>query len=194
MSTQRDAAFNANIEDLLDENTTESAFEGFKNEGLSSENSDDELSLWEDIPDDTRPRVSNFNVGATKLTETSVIENENDISNKIPGFYRMLYLYKDNGVNGLGENIKFKYVFCSSFIGDSCCFHVSLYVLVDKIILSREAMEKFCNEVAPGSFHSETDVDYEKLCKHTLHYVGIYGNPAMIANLLFRMNAISENM
>ncbi|RUS23029.1 hypothetical protein BC938DRAFT_475155 [Jimgerdemannia flammicorona] len=65
---------------------------------------------------------------------------------------------------------------------------------VDKVILSREAMESFCNDVIPGSFQSVTEVDYTKLCQESLHYIGVYGNPGMIVNLLFRIKAISEDI
>lgn len=95
------------MEDILDVNITGNAFDVLENEGLSSESSDDELP-WEDFPDDTSPRVGNFNIEVTDSVQASEVKNENDISDKIPGFYRMMYLYKDNGVNGLGERIKFK--------------------------------------------------------------------------------------
>lgn len=65
---------------------------------------------------------------------------------------------------------------------------------VDKVILLKEEMQRFCNDVEFGSFQSETKVDYAKLCKQSLHFIGVYGNPIMIAELLLRNSAISTEV
>ncbi|RUS20076.1 hypothetical protein BC937DRAFT_86413 [Endogone sp. FLAS-F59071] len=96
---------------------------------------------------------------------SNATREEKGLESTISNLYRMLFLYKDNGVNGL----------------------------VDKVILSRPEMERFCNDVVPGSFRSLTDVDYSKLCKHSLRYIGVYGNPIMIALLLYNIQAISKH-
>lgn len=67
----------------------------------------------------------------------------------------------------------------------------SIKILVDKIILSQNEIKRFCNDVVSGSYRSEIDIDYKKLCEKSLHYIGVYGNAVMIANLLFKINAIS---
>ncbi|RUS35157.1 hypothetical protein BC938DRAFT_475101 [Jimgerdemannia flammicorona] len=100
------------------------------------------------------------------LSEIASKTPNDDIVNTVPGLYRMLSLYKDNGVSGL----------------------------VDKIILSPDQMEKFCDDITPGSFHSVSKVDYDDLCQRSLHYIGVYGNPVMIAQLLFSINAITAEM
>ncbi|RUS18258.1 hypothetical protein BC937DRAFT_88981 [Endogone sp. FLAS-F59071] len=143
--------------------------------GNPLDNIRDELMV--DIPEMYTDMDGGFNRDAIDLGITfsdplpaesaspNATREENGLESTISNLYRMLFLYKDNGVNGL----------------------------VDKVILSRPEMERFCNDVVPGSFRSLTDVDYSKLCKHSLRYIGVYGNPIMIALLLYNIQAISKH-
>ncbi|RUS16707.1 hypothetical protein BC937DRAFT_90891, partial [Endogone sp. FLAS-F59071] len=102
-------------------------------------------------------------VGDFVIPSSDNREPENENMGNIPGLYRIMHLYKDNGIHGL----------------------------VDKIILSQSEIKRFCNDVVPGSYCSEIDIDYKKLCEKSLHYIGVYGNAVMIANLLLKIKAIS---
>ncbi|CAG8518802.1 6940_t:CDS:10, partial [Acaulospora morrowiae] len=94
------------------------------------------------------------------------ISPENDLSYNIPGLYRLLDLCKDDGSNGL----------------------------VDKIIISKESLKKFCNKMVPSSYRSISEINYEKLDSISVNLVGCYGNYTLIAKLLHKQRIIDERM
>ncbi|RUP36196.1 hypothetical protein BC936DRAFT_138478 [Jimgerdemannia flammicorona] len=77
-----------------------------EDEDLFVKNADTEE--FSDIFSGTGAGIDDFDIVAGEPPHASEAENDNDIACMIPGLYRMLYLRKDNGVNGLGERIRFK--------------------------------------------------------------------------------------
>ncbi|RUS21691.1 hypothetical protein BC937DRAFT_91830 [Endogone sp. FLAS-F59071] len=55
-------------------------------------------------------------------------------------------------------------------------------------------LQECLTETRTESFQSETKVDYTNLCKQSLHFIGVYGNPILIADLLQRNSAISAEV
>ncbi|CAG8488857.1 9634_t:CDS:10 [Gigaspora rosea] len=89
-----------------------------------------------------------------------------DLSNNIPGLYRLLDLCKDDRPNG----------------------HV------DNIIISTGSLKKLCNDLIPDSFKSISNIDYLKLNHTKLKLIGCYGNHVLIAKLLLKNNIIDEQI
>ncbi|CAG8676556.1 16012_t:CDS:10, partial [Cetraspora pellucida] len=84
--------------------------------------------------------------------------DKHDLCESVKGLYRLLDLCKDEGSNGL----------------------------VDKIIISKEYVEKICNEMVPNSYKSISKIRFEQLNSRCVHLVGCYGKNALIAKLLLR--------
>ncbi|CAG8435124.1 11383_t:CDS:10 [Funneliformis mosseae] len=94
------------------------------------------------------------------------IENGKDLAEYIPGMYRLLDLYKDDGSNGL----------------------------VDKIIISKDSLKKLCNDMVPLSFKSISEINYTKLNSISFRLVGCYGIHNLIVKLLFEKNIIDQRI
>ncbi|CAJ0745698.1 13889_t:CDS:2 [Entrophospora sp. SA101] len=94
------------------------------------------------------------------------IRSGQNLLDYIPGLYLLLDLKKDEGSNGL----------------------------VNKIIISKESLEKFCNDLAPSSFKSASDIKYTELNRVSFHLVGCYGNYELIAKLLLIKKTINRKM
>jgi hypothetical protein len=65
---------------------------------------------------------------------------------------------------------------------------------VDKIIISKECLEKLCNDLDPSSFKSIYDINYTKLNSKSLRLIGCYGNRILIAKFLFNKNLIDQQV
>ncbi|KAJ3219148.1 hypothetical protein HDU67_002481 [Dinochytrium kinnereticum] len=83
-----------------------------------------------------------------------------------PGFYRILEIVRDTSSNGL----------------------------VDKIIISKPFFEKLCNDLVPGSYRSESHIDFGTLERLGLRFIGVYGNRAAVAQYLLKTEAISKQL
>ncbi|RHZ44791.1 hypothetical protein Glove_709g38 [Diversispora epigaea] len=89
-----------------------------------------------------------------------------DLVEYIPGMYRLLDLYKDDGSNGL----------------------------VDKIIISKDSLKKLCNELVPYSFNSISEINYNRLNLITFRLIGCYGNHELISKLLLNKRIINKQV
>ncbi|RIA81246.1 hypothetical protein C1645_837308 [Glomus cerebriforme] len=94
-----------------------------------------------------------------------LIEYGNDLSKYIPGFYRLLDLCKDEGLQGL-----------------------------DKIIIYEESLKNLCNDIDPLCFKSISEISYAKLNLVSFYLIGCYGNHTLIAKLLLKKNIINEQL
>ncbi|CAJ0749831.1 22657_t:CDS:10 [Entrophospora sp. SA101] len=94
------------------------------------------------------------------------IKKEQDLLDYIPGLYLLLSLEKDEGSNGL----------------------------VNKTIISKESLEKLCNELVPKSFKSVSNINYSKLNRVSFNLVGCYGNYELIARLLLTKKIINQRV
>ncbi|KAF0545012.1 e3 ubiquitin-protein ligase trip12 [Gigaspora margarita] len=92
--------------------------------------------------------------------------DQHDLCESVNGLYRLLDLCKDEGSNGL----------------------------VDKIIISKEYVEKICNEMVPNSYKSISKIRFEQLNSRRVHLVGCYGKNALIAKLLLREGVIDQSI
>ncbi|CAG8473329.1 38765_t:CDS:2 [Gigaspora margarita] len=92
--------------------------------------------------------------------------DHHDLCESVNGLYRLLDLCKDEGSNGL----------------------------VDKIIISKEYVEKICNEMVPNSYKSISKIRFEQLNSRRVHLVGCYGKNALIAKLLLREGVIDQSI
>ncbi|CAG8435112.1 3623_t:CDS:10, partial [Funneliformis mosseae] len=88
-----------------------------------------------------------------------------DLAEYIPGLYRLLDLCKDDGTNGF-----------------------------DKITISRDYLEKLCNNYVPSSFKTISEIDFTKLNSISIHLIGCYGNHALIAGLLKKKGIIDQQI
>ncbi|RHZ48993.1 hypothetical protein Glove_535g6 [Diversispora epigaea] len=91
--------------------------------------------------------------------------SKNDLCDLIPGLYRLLDLCKDEGTNGL----------------------------VDKVIISQQHIEKFCNEMVANSFKSIAKIRYDRLNSRRFHLIGCYGRNELIAKLLLGKAIINQS-
>ncbi|KAF7370371.1 VWFA domain-containing protein [Mycena sanguinolenta] len=64
--------------------------------------------------------------------------------------------------------------------------------LVNKIIISRESLKAFINELSPGAYVSLTKVDFKTLDDLSLKPVGLYGSRTEIVAFLSALGAIDE--
>jgi hypothetical protein len=69
-----------------------------------------------------------------------------------------------------------------------------LFFLADKIIISKDSLKKLCNDIAPLSFKSISEIDYTKLNSTSFRLIGCYGNHILIAKLLLNGAIINQQL
>ncbi|PKK57603.1 hypothetical protein RhiirC2_858154 [Rhizophagus irregularis] len=100
------------------------------------------------------------------IDSNAQIRYGNDLSEYIPRLYRLLDLCKDDCLNHLA----------------------------DKIIISKDSLKKLCNDIAPLSFKSISEIDYTKLNSTSFRLIGCYGNHILIAKLLLNGDIINQQL
>ncbi|CAG8745959.1 29434_t:CDS:10, partial [Gigaspora margarita] len=95
------------------------------------------------------------------------VDDPVDLCIKVPNLYHLLDLHKDKGSNESA---------------------------VDKIIISQNSLEKFCNNMVPNSFKSISEIDYASLNSKSLDLTGVYGTRDNIANFLYQKNLIDNQI
>ncbi|PKY22478.1 hypothetical protein RhiirB3_410635, partial [Rhizophagus irregularis] len=92
----------------------------------------------------------------TSSQQAKYNEVSSDLADVISGLYRLLDLCNDDDINDV----------------------------VDKIIISKEYLEKLCNDMVPSSFKSISEINYTKLNSISFRLIGCYGNRNLIAKFL----------
>ncbi|TCD63827.1 hypothetical protein EIP91_004894 [Steccherinum ochraceum] len=87
---------------------------------------------------------------------------DSDLATEIKGLYRILDLVNEQGSGGL----------------------------VDKIVISQESLEKFMNDIRPGSYKSMTRIDFSALDSVLVRPQGIYGSRSEIVRFLGDLGVI----
>ncbi|PKY47220.1 hypothetical protein RhiirA4_543827 [Rhizophagus irregularis] len=100
------------------------------------------------------------------IDSNAQIRYGNDLSEYIPRLYRLLDLCKDDCLNHLAN----------------------------KIIISKDSLKKLCNDIAPLSFKSISEIDYTKLNSTSFRLIGCYGNHILIAKLLLNGDIINQQL
>ena len=62
-----------------------------------------------------------------------------------------------------------------------------------KAIIHPEELEKVCNMLVPGSYHSVSDIQFNKLEDVDIQLIGCYGNCKIISKLLLQNNVIDKD-
>ncbi|RHZ90025.1 hypothetical protein Glove_9g277 [Diversispora epigaea] len=141
-----DNGFQKNPEDLENNEETE---ENLQNDRIESDSETQTHDTYYEDNEDNREDID---------------DDIQDLCKIIPGFYRLLDLYKDDGTNGL----------------------------VDKIIISESDVKKLCNDMIPGSFKTISKINYKKLNSFPIHLIGIYGRNSLIAKLLLDKGIVDD--
>ncbi|CAG8740455.1 6545_t:CDS:2, partial [Funneliformis caledonium] len=136
------------------------------NEPLSNEHQ--ERNISENVISTGRDQLMNTTMFDNIINDFEMQTNKStqDLIEHIPGLYRLLDLYKDDGSNGL----------------------------VDKIIISKDFLKKLCDNVAPSSYKSISEINYTKLNSISVRLIGCYGNRRLIAKLLLNLEIINQQI
>lgn len=67
-------------------------------------------------------------------------------------------------------------------------------VVVDKVIIAQESLERFINAMSPGTYESLTKVDFKTLDQLMIKPLGVYGSKVELVRLLRSLNAVNEDM
>ncbi|EXX75893.1 hypothetical protein RirG_037990 [Rhizophagus irregularis DAOM 197198w] len=102
----------------------------------------------------------------TSSQQAKYNEVSSDLADVISGLYRLLDLCNDDDINDV----------------------------VDKIIISKEYLEKLCNDMVPSSFKSISEINYTKLNSISFRLIGCYGNRNLIAKFLLNRNIIDQQL
>ncbi|PKY52172.1 hypothetical protein RhiirA4_408076 [Rhizophagus irregularis] len=119
-----------------------------------------------EVQENTNDSFIHVNSLTTPSQQAKYKEESNDLADEISGLYRLLDLCNDEGSNGI----------------------------VDKIIISKEYLEKLCNDMVPSSFKSISEINYTELNSISFRLIGCYGNRNLIAKLLLNGNIIDQKL
>ncbi|CAI2161359.1 15834_t:CDS:10 [Funneliformis geosporum] len=178
---ENEMGFTRNIDQMEVDSTDNDSNDDDSNDEVSNDevSSNDEDSNDEDFNDEASSNElecrdeASFNDSQDR-DEASSNESEcrepykygKDLAEYVPGLYRLLDLCKDDGTNGF----------------------------VDKITISRDYLEKLCNNYVQSSFKSISEIDFVKLNAISIHLIGCYGNHALIAGLLKKKEIIDQQI
>ena len=68
------------------------------------------------------------------------------------------------------------------------------FLLVDKIIISKDSLKKLCNDIVPLSYKSISEINYTKLNLISFRLIGCYGNHTLIGKLLLNKGIINQQV
>jgi len=88
-----------------------------------------------------------------------------DPAEHVRGMYRLLDLISESGSNGY----------------------------VDKVVIARNSLQRFINDISPGAYASITRVDFKTLDRLAIKPHGVYGSKDEIVRLLRSIGAVDEN-
>ncbi|KAI0751603.1 hypothetical protein C8Q80DRAFT_1158351 [Daedaleopsis nitida] len=97
-------------------------------------------------------------------TEQHANSQEQDVANSISGLFRVLDLIQERGSGGL----------------------------VDKIIISQDALGRLINDLYPNAYTSITKVDFSALDRVEVRPIGIYGSKAAIVDFLQKKAVVDK--
>jgi hypothetical protein len=107
-----------------------------------------------------------------------------DLADKVKGMYRLLDLISESGSNGYGMNPR--------PLGDG--FMALIRLIVDKVIIAQDSLQRFINAMSPGAYASITKVDFKTLDQLAIKPRGIYGCKNEIVRLLQSLGAVDEKL
>ncbi|CAG8505503.1 11510_t:CDS:10 [Funneliformis caledonium] len=134
------------------------------NESLSNEHQ--ERNKSENVISPGRDKIMNTNMFDRNINDFEMQKNKytQDLIENIPNLYRLLDLCKDDGSNGL----------------------------VDKTIISKDFLNKLCNDMVPSSFKSISEINYTELNSISVRLIGCYGNSHLISKLLLNLKIVDQ--
>jgi hypothetical protein len=136
-----------------------------------------QLIFNKDYADGDRNRMKNSDNSAS----TSV-----DLADEVKGMYRLLDLISESGSSGYGKNLPHP-------LRD--CFATPIrHILVDKVIIAQDSLQRFINTMSPGAYASITKVDFKTLDRLAIKPLGIYGCKDEIVRLLQSLGAVDKTM
>jgi len=65
--------------------------------------------------------------------------------------------------------------------------------LAQSVVIQPSTLEKVCNLLAPGSYHSVSDIGFERLAEVPIRLIGCYGNCEVIFKWLLQNNVMEES-
>lgn len=106
-----------------------------------------------------------------------------DLVDEVTGMYRLLDLISESGSNGYGKN--FWSVLRNGFM-------TLIRLLVDKVIIAQDSLQRFINATSPGAYTSIAKVDFKTLDRLSIKPLGIYGCKDEIVHLLQSLGVVDE--
>jgi hypothetical protein len=66
-------------------------------------------------------------------------------------------------------------------------------IIVDKVVIAQDSLQRFINALSPGAYASITRVDFKTLDRLMIKPLGVYGSKDQIVRLLQAIGAVDDN-
>jgi hypothetical protein len=71
---------------------------------------------------------------------------------------------------------------------------LSRRIIVDKVVIAQDSVQRFINAISPGAYASITKVDFKTLDRFMIKPLGVYGSKHEIVKLLRSIGAVDDDM
>ncbi|KAG8833322.1 hypothetical protein FRC17_010897 [Serendipita sp. 399] len=103
-----------------------------------------------------------------------------DLLHSVKGLYRLLEVVHEKGSGGIGSLDLLNMVDMSD----------AFTSLVDKFKIVQDSIARFANHVQPGSYRSQTQIDFHALDTQNIKPLGLYGSISSIVDFLYKLGRI----
>jgi hypothetical protein len=70
---------------------------------------------------------------------------------------------------------------------------LSRRIIVDKVVIAQDSLQRFINAISPGAYASITKVDFKVLDRFMIKPLGVYGSKHEIVKLLRSIGAVDDD-